>query len=138
MFMINKGTSHNSFAMCCLRELFWLSAIHNFHLTSKHIAGVDNVLSDYISRLDVKCDWLNFLQCCGLNMQVACHMSPGTLLYLQTLTPYSGQSFNKNARCSRKQHMLIQPSQLIPPCEPLTSDSAYTSGRPQCQPLRPR
>ena len=34
---INKGTCHNVIAMEWLRDLFWLSATHNFHITARHL-----------------------------------------------------------------------------------------------------
>ena len=43
---LNKGTSRNPVVMQCLRKLFWLSAYHNFHLTSWHIAGAQNIAAD--------------------------------------------------------------------------------------------
>jgi hypothetical protein len=50
--ILNKGSSRNATAMKWIRQLFWLSAVFNFHLTAKHIPGVDNIISDTISRLD--------------------------------------------------------------------------------------
>ena len=32
-----------------LREIFWLSAIYNFRLTSRHITGLANVFADRLS-----------------------------------------------------------------------------------------
>lgn len=48
---LNKGSSRNSIIMKCLRRLFWLSATFNFHLTSRHIAGIRNIAADSASRL---------------------------------------------------------------------------------------
>ena len=48
---INRGTSRNPFLMACLRELFWLSAQFNFHITARHLPGIVNTLADTISRL---------------------------------------------------------------------------------------
>ena len=48
---LNKCTSRNHVVMTCLRRLFWLSAFHNFHLTSRHIPGVRNIAADSASRL---------------------------------------------------------------------------------------
>lgn len=48
---INKGTCRNSMVMKSLRYLFWLSALHNFHMTAKHIAGVSNWVADSASRI---------------------------------------------------------------------------------------
>ncbi len=51
MAWINKGTCHNKLAMSWLRELFWLSVVHNFHLSAKYIPGCRNIASDALSRL---------------------------------------------------------------------------------------
>ena len=48
---VNRCTSRDPYIMKCLRYMFWLSAIHNFRLTARHIPGVQNVLPDKISRL---------------------------------------------------------------------------------------
>ena len=50
---INRGTSINPCSMGMLREIFWLSATHNFHLTCRHIRGEDNFLPDLLSRIQV-------------------------------------------------------------------------------------
>lgn len=36
---INRGTSTSSYSMCLLRDIFWDSVRHNFHLVSRHIPG---------------------------------------------------------------------------------------------------
>lgn len=51
MFALNKGTSRSQAMMPSIRRLFWLSALHNFHLTARYIPGVNNVTSDCLSRL---------------------------------------------------------------------------------------
>ena len=48
---INKGTSRNPFIMACLRQLFWLSAENNFHVSAKFLPGVSNTVADDISRI---------------------------------------------------------------------------------------
>ena len=48
---INKGTSRNPFIMKCLRQMFWLSATHNFHVSAKFLAGISNTVADDISRI---------------------------------------------------------------------------------------
>lgn len=48
---INKGTSGNFHIMKCLRSLFWLSAMFNFHLTAKYLPGALNIAADSASRL---------------------------------------------------------------------------------------
>ncbi len=47
---VNKGSSPSKRIMAMLRDLFWLSATYNFHITAKWIAGVDNTLADAGSR----------------------------------------------------------------------------------------
>jgi len=49
--MINTGRSCNKVAMAWLREIFWSSAIYNFHVTARRITSKDNVISDRLSRL---------------------------------------------------------------------------------------
>ena len=34
----------------CLREIWFLSALHDFELTAAHIPGNDNTLADHLSR----------------------------------------------------------------------------------------
>lgn len=34
-----------------LRDLFWLSARHNFHITALHVEGLRNTVADALSRL---------------------------------------------------------------------------------------
>ena len=48
---INKGRSVNEASMDILRLIFWESVVNNFHLVAQHVAGVDNVLADALSRL---------------------------------------------------------------------------------------
>lgn len=48
---INKGTSRNPFIMRCLRQLFWLSATYNFHVSARFLPGISNTVADDISRL---------------------------------------------------------------------------------------
>jgi hypothetical protein len=59
-----------------VQQLFWLSVLHNFKLTAAFIPGRLNILSDRLSRLDVKSsanegNWLltngqcNIIQCVG-------------------------------------------------------------------------
>ncbi len=47
---INKGSLPSRRIMAMLRDLFWLSALHNFHITARHISGVTNRLADAGSR----------------------------------------------------------------------------------------
>ena len=49
--IINKGTRENELIVEELRDLFWLSARHNFHITALHFEGLCNPVADAISRL---------------------------------------------------------------------------------------
>ena len=49
---VNKATSRSHELMVLIRELFWLSVLHDFKLTASHIPGKLNILADYISRLE--------------------------------------------------------------------------------------
>ena len=48
---VNRGTSSNVHCMSMLREIFWFSAMYNFHITCRHVRGVDNYLPDLLSRI---------------------------------------------------------------------------------------
>ena len=49
--IINKGTTAHPLVMFFLRQLFWLSVIHNFRFTAVHIKGDLNTIADSVSRL---------------------------------------------------------------------------------------
>ena len=51
MAFINNGTCINPIAMSWLREIFWISVQHNFHLLSRHLPGKLNTHADRLSRL---------------------------------------------------------------------------------------
>lgn len=48
---INKGISINRVSMSLLRQIFWFSVRHNFHLVARHIPGVINLAPDFLSRV---------------------------------------------------------------------------------------
>lgn len=43
---INNRHSSNQACMALIRDIFWLCATENIHLTALHIPGVENVLAD--------------------------------------------------------------------------------------------
>ena len=51
VFIINKGTTDNDRIMGELRDLFWLSAAFNLHISAIYIQGSCNTIADAISRL---------------------------------------------------------------------------------------
>ncbi len=107
MYSLNKGTSRNEKCMSMLRELFWLSAIYNFHISSKHIPGVENVVSDYLSRLHEHDDWPCFIISNHLYIDDPLfHMSLPCFLYLQE--EHNGTNCKLNVSSSSNQHLQIQ------------------------------
>lgn len=70
-FMVNKGSSSSKYCMVLLRDLFWICAKNNIHLTARHVSGVDNVLADLLSRLIFTnnfCTLKEFSLCCSENI----------------------------------------------------------------------
>lgn len=61
---INKCSSRNYILMGFLRELFWISAFHNFHLKAIHVPGACNILADNISRLHDTHSFVQFIRYC--------------------------------------------------------------------------
>ena len=133
VFMINKGSSRNSIAMVWLRQLFWLSAVFNFHLTARHIKGKDNVISDVISRLDDFSiyEWVDFLSVHGLDMEVPKHISPRSMHFL-LFQNQNGNHSNRNVLDTKKQHMPPQQKQPTARCGMHSYDFVSTSARPLC------
>ena len=78
---LNKCTSRNKVIMKCLRSLFWLSAMYNFHLTSHFIPGVFNLAADSASRLHLP-GYLEILQPFTCHSPLAMHMSSKTFMFL--------------------------------------------------------
>ncbi|MEW8562682.1 MAG: reverse transcriptase domain-containing protein [Candidatus Thiodiazotropha sp.] len=78
---LNKGSSRNTVVMKCLRRLFWLSAFHNFHLTSRFIQGIRNVAADSASRLHLP-GYLHSLLPFTAYTPLANHMSLSSLHFL--------------------------------------------------------
>ena len=119
--------------MTWLLQLFWLSAVFNFHLTARHIRGKDNVVSDIISRLDQYPipTWYRFIRYIGLNANcIDYHISPKTLCYLQD-SQQDGKLYTRNTLASRNLHMPSPPKQHTLQCEMLSSDFAYTLAKRQ-------
>lgn len=94
---LNKGSSRNNTIMKCLRSLFWLSAIFNFHLTSKFIPGIFNEAADSASRLHSPgylTRLLPFTDYSPLSM----HMSSNTLKFLLDRYRRWEPSFNSGSQ----------------------------------------
>jgi hypothetical protein len=84
---VNKTYSRSPELLLLIRELFWLSVIYNFKITTRYIPGVENVISDRISRLtslNAAADVRTLLAGEGVGM-VFCagHMSQQAFLFLQ-------------------------------------------------------
>ena len=52
--VLNTGRSHNTFLLSCLREIELLAARFEFEIRANHIPGVENRISDALSRW-----WMN-------------------------------------------------------------------------------
>lgn len=50
-FAINNGYSSNKISMALLRDIFWVCATENIHLSALHIPGSENKLADALSRI---------------------------------------------------------------------------------------
>ena len=78
---INKCTSRNNCIMQCLRKLFWIGAVFNFHLTSKYVPGHLNIAADAASRLLLP-GYLQTLLPFTAGTPLEMHMSFNSLLFL--------------------------------------------------------
>ena len=53
---INSGKSKDPFMQKCLRELWFIAAVHDFEIPSVHIPGTKNLVADWLSRwFDLVC-----------------------------------------------------------------------------------
>ena len=108
MYILNKGTCNDPLVMEWMRELFWLSAKHNFYLTARHIMGKLNVISDTLSRIsdfgycldsvllippDLAFDDHNRIYVSLYN-----HVLPQCFDYLQELWANSGKTYYKKLK----------------------------------------
>ena len=88
--IINKGTTGSELIMDELRDLFWLSALYNFHISGVYIEGSRNTLADVISRLHERQHLLYFYSALSTqmpylpvdNISLADHMSVHSSLFL--------------------------------------------------------
>ena len=48
--VINSGATREGFQQKCMREILFFAAKHQFEIRARHIAGVDNRISDLLSR----------------------------------------------------------------------------------------
>ena len=51
--VLNTGRAHNTFLLSCLREIEFLAARFEFEIRANHIPGVENRISDALSRWDM-------------------------------------------------------------------------------------
>ena len=87
--IINKGTTGSELIMDELRDLFWLSALYNFHVSGVYIEGSRNTLADAISRLHERQHLLYFYSALSTqmpylpvdNISFADHMSVHSSLF---------------------------------------------------------
>ena len=60
--VINSGSTRDPFMQRCLRELWFLSALHDFDIRARHIPGEHNSLADALSRWDDPAYQVHFAQ----------------------------------------------------------------------------
>lgn len=67
---INSGRSKDPFMQRCLRQLWMISALHDFELRASHIPGVHNSLADALSRwhIDTKYQDNFYAECAKRNL----------------------------------------------------------------------
>ena len=51
---MSSGTSKSASVMLLLRNLFYVSALHSFTVTVKHVAGKSNCIADSLSRFHMQ------------------------------------------------------------------------------------
>jgi len=59
-FIINKQSSRNKHVMAIMRKLILVLIHYNIQLVARHIPGIDNILSDKISRFQATPDLLTY------------------------------------------------------------------------------
>ena len=117
---LNKGTCRNSEIMRCIRSLFWLSARYNFHLTARHLPGIQNIAADGASRVSSP-GYLEVLWPFTDASPLHCHMSPTTLLFLLNRYPNWRRNYQLwSGKCSRE--FACQPG---PRGTPLSSEQFF-------------
>jgi hypothetical protein len=86
---INKATSRSPELLAIVMDLFWLSVKFDFRLSASYIPGLDNVLSDRISRMRhvAEAREVGYLLSGDPNCIIESkgHMTYSTFLYLQDL-----------------------------------------------------
>ena len=68
--IINRGSSRNPMVMDWLRELFWLSATHNFRIIALHVPGAINTRADALSRFEFSRFWPALTDCSPLPLRL--------------------------------------------------------------------
>ena len=96
MSAINKATSKSPEMMILVREIFWMCVKYECRVTASYIKGVENVMSDRLSRLNEPLAALeawDLLYLCDPNCVFASsHMSYDTFLTLQSTWQRSSMS----------------------------------------------
>ena len=85
---LNKGTSRNDAIMPYLRELFWLSAVHNFHISAEYVRGKANDIPDAISRLHEGGQLRRLAAVFGIPRRMGCHWVCHCLPHSMSLSAY--------------------------------------------------
>ena len=93
---LKKGTRRSPHFISWLREIFWLSAVNNFRLTSRYIPSKANVVADMLSRLHNCLYADHFLFLLNSNILSCNSNGPNFLPMSLALVPLQIQTFLKN------------------------------------------
>ena len=98
--MLNKGSTPHEPMMTLLRELFWLSATHDFSISATYLPGASNLFADTVSRLHLGSNLLQWTLLSQIDLVPDCldrfvsclinHMSPLSLFQLLPQLPRLG------------------------------------------------
>lgn len=80
--VINSGSTRDPFMQRCLRELWFLSALHDFDIRTRHIPGEHNLLADALSRWDDPAYQVHFAKTSQeLGISYVFHQIPGDFIF---------------------------------------------------------
>ena len=60
--VVNSGSTNDPFMKRCLRQLWFISALHDFELRARHISGDHNFFADSLSRWHISSYQAKFLE----------------------------------------------------------------------------
>lgn len=107
--MSQQGTSRLEKTMVWLREIFWITAVHNFRVTSCYIQTTNNTTADTLSRLPKHLSADNFLSLLHSDQSWTIVIMPSIYfsllpkqveITLRECTRYWGKAFADSIQCT--------------------------------------